>query len=169
VSKDEQAVSTSADLQTVLLRHTEAGNVLVVSGQIEDLLEKLLLTRGRAISNKLAKRIFAGMGPLNSLSSKIEIAYLFELIDQRTFDDLLLIKDIRNRFAHTTNYAYFSNEVIANKCKSLTTWKAGDDPQHCFYLRTLELIDLLRNRMDVFLYAKALQEEPSVQLDDGEH
>ena len=61
----------SSDLQTVLLRHVEAGNVLVVSGQIEDLLEKLLLTRARAISNKLAKRIFTGMGPLNSFSGKI--------------------------------------------------------------------------------------------------
>lgn len=168
MSEDNQATSSFSGLETVLLRHTEAGNVLVVSGQIEDLLEKLLLTTGRAVSNKLAKRIFTGMGPLSSLSGKIEIAYLFELIDKPTFDDLLLVKDIRNRFAHTISYVYFSDEVIANKCKALTTWKTGDDPQHCFYLCSLGLVDLLKNRADALMYAKALQEEPSIQIDDGD-
>jgi DNA-binding MltR family transcriptional regulator len=161
--KDPRSVS---ELDKVFLRHMEAGNVLVVSGQIEDLLEKLLLTKGRSLSNKLAKRIFTGMGPLHSLSGKIEIAYLFELIDKPTFDDLLLIKDIRNRFAHTTNYVYFSTEAVTDKCKALSTWKSGEDPENAFYLCTLSMIDLLKGKMDALMYAKALEEEPLIQFDD---
>ena len=158
---------TSGDkVEALLATHAEAGLVLVVVGKIEDMLEKLLLTRGRRISNKLAKSIFGGMGPLSSLSAKIEIAYFFELIDEPSFDDLKLIKDIRNRFAHTTTFVFFSTEAILNKCKQLSTWNSGEDPQSCFYSRSLELIDALSQKLDVLMYAKALGDPPAVNVDD---
>src|SRR4051812_13113878 len=104
-----------SNLEETLANHTQAGNVLVVTGKLEDGLEKLLLAAGRPISNKLAKRIFSGMGPLHSFSGKIEIAYFFDLIDRPTFDDLMVIKDVRNIFAHTMQYIYFTTPEVEAK------------------------------------------------------
>jgi DNA-binding MltR family transcriptional regulator len=157
----------SNDLQNTLLKHIQAANVLVVAGQIEDTLEKLLLTAGRTVSNKFAKRLFAGMGPLHSLSGKIEIAYFFELIDQEAFDDLQAVKDIRNRFAHTTRYVYFTDPVIVEKCRILSTWEeGGHNAELAFNLCTLHLIDDLRGKMDVLIFERSLKEEPPLHLDD---
>ncbi len=155
-------------VQTLLTTHAEAGIVLVVAGKLEDMIEKVLLTKGREISNKHAKRIFGGMGPLSSFSGKIEIAYFFGLIDDASFNDLHLIKDIRNRFAHTTNFVFFSTEIITSKCQLLSTWEDGADPQNCFYGRSLDLIAVLAAKMDALMYANALKEAPAVHQDDDD-
>jgi DNA-binding MltR family transcriptional regulator len=131
-------------------------------------MEKLLLTKGRTISNKLAKRMFTGMGPLHSFSAKAEIAFFFEVIDKDLFEDLMVVKDIRNAFAHTTRFIRFADPAIAEKCRRLSTWETGCDAVSCFYGRALECIDLLRARMDTLLYAKALVEEPAVNMDEDE-
>ena len=68
--------SGMANLSEELAKHIEAANVLVLAGKVEDSPEKLLLVAGREIPNKIAKRIFAGMGPLSTFSGKIEVAYL---------------------------------------------------------------------------------------------
>jgi|SRR3954454_13304275 hypothetical protein len=153
------------ELSTLLAQHIEAANVLVLAGKIEDGLEKLLLLAGRSISNKLARRIFTGMGPLSSFSGKIEVAYLFNLFDKPVFDDLVIIKDVRNAFAHTTQYVYFSSEHVATKCRNLSTWKTGSDPQNGFYGRALEIADIFGATINRFMLEKALMEEPSVSFD----
>jgi DNA-binding MltR family transcriptional regulator len=126
----------------------------------------LLLTAGRPLSNKTAKRIFAGMGPLSSFSAKIEVAYMFEFIDKATCEDLRIIKDIRNAFAHTTRFVYFGSEHIVEKVRALTNWKAGVDSQECYRHRALECINRIKEEMDTLMYAKALKDEPLVAFDD---
>jgi hypothetical protein len=66
---------TKDEMLQILARQTEAGNALVAAGLVEDWLEKLLLAAGRELTNGEAERVFEGMGPLNSFSAKIEIAY----------------------------------------------------------------------------------------------
>lgn len=153
-------------LETVLSQHIEAANVLVLAGKIEDNLEKLLLVAGREIPNKLAKRIFTGMGPLSSFAGKIEVAYLFELIDESAYKDLMIVKDVRNAFAHTTQYVYFSQEPITAKCRNLSSYIG--DPQDAFYKRGLELFDEISKGMERFLYAKAIRQAPLPIVDEEE-
>jgi len=159
---------SQADFMQILSRQTEAGAALVTSGLIEDWLEKLLLTAGRPLSNKTAKGIFVGLGPLSSFSAKIEIAYMFELIDKAMRDDLRTIKTIRNRFAHTTHFVYFESEQIARECRKLSNWKDGVNGQAIFQDRALECINHMQSKMNVLMYAKALKDEPSVNIDDDE-
>src|ERR1700730_8813835 len=91
------------DHMHMLSKQGDAGNALVVAGIVEDWLEKLLLAHGRPLSNTVAAKIFEGSGALNTFSAKIDVAYLIELIDEEVYGELRAIKDIRNRFAHTTN------------------------------------------------------------------
>lgn len=158
--------AVESSLADTLAKHIQAANVLVLSGKLEDGLEKILLAAGRSISNKLAKRIFSGMGSLSSFSGKIEIAYLFELIDRPTFDDLMVVKDVRNIFAHTTHYIYFSTPQVIAKCRQLSSYKPGDDAQGVFYQASLDLSDRLGQVLDRLMLAHALKEPPSIPIGD---
>jgi hypothetical protein len=155
---------TQGDLLRILSRQTEAGNALVVAGLVEDELEKLLLAAGRQLSNKTAKGLFGGMGPLSSFSAKIEIAYLFELIDKPVRDDLRVIKSIRNAFAHTTRFLHFDSPRIAKETCKMSTWKDDIEGQDCYRERALECINLIKQKLEALLWAKALS-EPIVDID----
>jgi hypothetical protein len=67
---------SQADFMQILSRQTEAGAALVTSGLIEDWLEKILLTAGRPLSNKTAKGIFVGLGPLSSFGKNRDRLYV---------------------------------------------------------------------------------------------
>jgi hypothetical protein len=159
---------SQSDILRMLSQMTEAGNALVVAGLVEDELEKLLLGAGRPLENADADRIFGRMGPLSSFAAKIEIAYMFELIDQPVRDDLRIIKKIRNAFAHTTRNVHFGTAHIAKDCRKLSSWKEGSDNQESYRERARECVNLIRQKLDVFMFEKALSEEPSVQLHDDD-
>ncbi|MET4295449.1 hypothetical protein ABIB06_005968 [Bradyrhizobium sp. LB8.2] len=157
---------SSDDLIRILHRGSQAGNALVIAGLVEDELEKLLLTAGRSLSNKQAQEIFGGMGPLHSLSAKIEIAYMFELIDQSTRDDLQVIKSIRNKFAHTTRYVFFDSPHVDQDCRRLSNWRDGLANEEAFRRCALAKINTIKLKTSQILFAKALKEPPSVIEDD---
>ncbi len=50
---------------------------------------------------------------------KIDIAFMFHLISKAAHDDLVIMKDIRNRFAHDLEVADFNDQSIAAKCANL--------------------------------------------------
>jgi DNA-binding MltR family transcriptional regulator len=153
----ETAPITQEDLMKILSRQTEAGNALVVAGIVEDWLEKLLLARGRTISNRTAKRIFEGMGPLSSFSGKIDVAYLFELIDEDVAQDLRVIKDIRNKFAHTTQSVHFQSEHIAKDCEKLSNWKPDKANEECYRDRAIECVNLMKAAVERFITRRLLK------------
>lgn len=145
---------------------SQAGNALVVAGLVEDEIEKLLMTAGRSISNKQAKEIFGGMGPLHNFSGKIEIAYLFELIDQSVRDDLQIIKSIRNKFAHTTRYVFFESPHIDQDCRRLSNWSDDTANEVLFRSCALGRINIIRSKIDQLMLVKALKDPPSIIEED---
>ncbi|WP_426608867.1 hypothetical protein [Bradyrhizobium sp. McL0616] len=165
-AEDERRPITEMDLRQLLNRQTEAGNALVIAGLIEDWLEKLLLTAGRQLSNADASRIFGIGGPLSNFASKIEIAYMFELIDEAHRNDLRIIKSIRNAFAHTTRYVFFDSDHVAKNCRKLSNWEVFRDNQACYREKALECVNAMKVRIDRFMFAKAVQDYPSVDIDD---
>ena len=157
---------TKDEMLQILARQTEAGNALVAAGLVEDWLEKLLLAAGRELTNGEAERVFEGMGPLSSFSAKIEIAYMFELIEKPVRDYLRIIKSIRNNFAHTTNFVSFGSDHIAKDCRRLSNWTKGVNNEGCFRDKASECVNLIKAKMDSLVYAKAIA-EPVVALDQG--
>src|SRR5215468_10670469 len=79
---------------------SQPGYVLLAATELDKALRAILLVSMRDISNNKAKDLFAGHGPLYHLSPKIDIAYAFKLIDEDLYNDLRIIKEIRNKFAH---------------------------------------------------------------------
>lgn len=156
---------TQADILRILAKQTQAGNALVVAGLVEDELEKLLLAAGRSLDPDDVNRIFGRMGPLSNFAAKIEIASMFELIDEAVRDDLRIIKSIRNAFAHTTRSVHFETPHIAKQCHKLSSWKEGIDNKECYRERARECVNLIKGKLDTLMFAKALREEPLVDLE----
>ena len=59
--------------------------------------------------------------PLSSFSARIKTAYCLGLVTKQEFDDLNLIRRIRNRFAHRFHGYTFENQEIIDWCNSLKT------------------------------------------------
>jgi hypothetical protein len=82
------------------------------------------------------ERLFRTNGPLGSLSSRMALAYSIHLIGKRTLDDLDILRDIRNKFAHFMTLESFKATMrfespwVAKECNKL--WIAKND----FLLRT---------------------------------
>ncbi len=148
---------TRAEYINLLSKHAEAGNALVAAGLVEDGLERLLLQAARPLSNTRAAKIFDGLGPLSRFSAKIEVAYIFRLLDEATYKDLLAIKDIRNRFAHTSRFVNFSSEEIKTACQRLSGWHKDADNQNLYWEKTKACIDKMNEKIKTLMYANALE------------
>jgi DNA-binding MltR family transcriptional regulator len=151
---------TTADYIKMLSEQSEAGNASVLAGLVEDWLQKLLLHVARPMSNKAAKALFEGAGHLSTFSAKIEIAYAFRMLGDTTYNDLVAIKNIRNRFAHTIKFVSFSSEEITKACERLTGWHKGCDNSALYLARTKACVDDISGRIERQLWVHALQDEP---------
>jgi hypothetical protein len=58
-------------------------------------------------------------GPLGTFSARIEIAYLFKLIDETVRDQLNVIRELRNACAHSKRPISFATAELANVCKRI--------------------------------------------------
>ena len=98
--------------------------VLLRTAVLENHLHSLLLASMRPLTNEKEDRIFSN-GPLSALRCKIAVAYGFGLIDDGLYDDLMVIREIRNKFAHTLNKITFSSPDVIELVQKFTSWNAG--------------------------------------------
>jgi hypothetical protein len=62
----------------------------------------------------------SGAGIMGGLASKVLIAFATKLIGRQTKDDLWLINDIRNVFAHTLHIVDFTHPLLQEDVKQLS-------------------------------------------------
>ena len=107
------------------------------------------------------QKIFDGLGPLSQFSAKIEVAYIFRLLDEATYKDLLAIKEIRNRFAHTSQFVNFKSEEIKAACQRLSGWHKDSDNRNLYWEKTKECVDKMNEKINALVYANTLKDEPN--------
>ena len=67
----------------------------------------------------VVERMFRASGPLGSFATKIDLAFLMDLISKEAHSDLVIFKSIRNDFAHQLHALDFSAERIKSDCYRL--------------------------------------------------
>jgi DNA-binding MltR family transcriptional regulator len=95
------------ELLVQLSRNAEAATALITVAAIDKWLEELLRTRMREISKRVAKRIFGSNGPVYEVAPKADMAYALELIGEATLENLRVLREIRNVFAHTAENPFY--------------------------------------------------------------
>jgi DNA-binding MltR family transcriptional regulator len=128
---------------------SQPGTVLVSAAALDERLRNLLF-KIMDISNNKAEQIFdSPLGPLYNFSSKIDIAYAFKVIDEDLYNDLRIIKDIRNKFAHPKGPTDFQTPKIKDFVQKFKSWTSGGDGYELFIQRVehcLSELDALTNR-----------------------
>lgn len=108
---------------------TDRGLPLVGAALID---EKLLNTlESFFVEGKSAKKLLsAPNAPLSTFSSRIDACHALALIDKFEFQEIGLIRKIRNEFAHAKHGLSFESEKIKGLCTSLQSPlpESGDYP-----------------------------------------
>ena len=101
-----------------LKRETDRGLPLVGAALIDEkLLETLqaFLIDGKSSSKLLTE----GNAPLGTFSSRIDACFALGLIDDFEYQEISLIRKIRNKFAHAKHGISFQTEIIKGYCSTL--------------------------------------------------
>jgi len=102
--------------------HSESdrGAALIAGGFVEHALGSYL--RALATVPTIAEELFAPMGPLSSFSQRTAVAYAYGFICKTYYDDLTLIRRIRNHFAHHPLDTTFETDKVASEAAALSTF-----------------------------------------------
>jgi hypothetical protein len=101
-----------------LKNDSDRAAAIIAGSMIETRLETSILCRTQR-DPVIENRLFQPSGPLGSFATKIELACLLGLITRKAFDDLVIVKDIRNDFAHRLDIKDFQTQSILDRTKNL--------------------------------------------------
>jgi hypothetical protein len=93
-------------------RMSHAAIVLVAGSMVESQLVLVLSTTLMMRTPRISKYFFGVNGPLSSFANKIEFAYALDLISKDMRDALHAIRNLRNAFAHATEFVNFHSPQI---------------------------------------------------------
>jgi DNA-binding MltR family transcriptional regulator len=108
----------AADRQTFLNNESDLGCVVIGAAFVDDLLVSLLKTKFIPNSDVVNKVLD---GSLGNFSARADIAYCLGLIPKHEYQDIILIGEIRNLFAHSRLELNFNDKEIQEKCQRLKT------------------------------------------------
>jgi DNA-binding MltR family transcriptional regulator len=119
-----------------LTKETARGCALVAGALLDERLLKLIQARmiSRAAANKFDS-FFEGHGPLATFAARTRLAYLLGFIAGNVYQDICVIRDIRNRFAHSSEDFDFSVDEIKTSCARLQHYmkqRVSDNPRAQF-------------------------------------
>jgi DNA-binding MltR family transcriptional regulator len=113
---------------------SDRGAVVLAASYLDSLLGDLF--RAAMAEDASCDALLGGFGPLSAFSSRIEVAYAFGLLASEIRDDLNLIREIRNDFAHNVGTASFGTLGVRDRCAVLSSTKrtleAVADPDNRF-------------------------------------
>ncbi|WP_374387933.1 MltR family transcriptional regulator [Sandaracinobacter sp.] len=115
----------------LLRAESDRGAVLISTGYMEEQLKDVLLAF-MLDTPQARELVTSGNAPLGSFSSRISACYTLGLISENEYSDLMLLRRIRNDFAHDMHTSFDTPSVV-DRCKLLhhkahdyTSEKMGD-------------------------------------------
>lgn len=107
-----------------LLEETDKGSdravAIVLASQVERYLEFVIVTNVQIMDAETHEKLIERDGALSNFFSKIWLAYAMDLISKQERDDLNIIRQIRNTFAHAVLKVDFALPEIIAECVGLS-------------------------------------------------
>jgi mannitol operon repressor len=101
-----------------LQRETDRGLPLVAAALIDEKLINAL--RSFMCEGKAAERLLSEPNaPLGTFSARIDACFALGLIDEDEYQEITLVRKVRNLFAHSSSGLSFDNEKVVGLCASL--------------------------------------------------
>lgn len=99
-----------------LSRESDRGSALMAAAYIDEKLAELLKKYLIKDKQKVIKDLFDFSGALGTFSSRANMAYGLGLIPENIYDDINVLRKIRNDFAHNSDFLTFESEPIKSHC-----------------------------------------------------
>jgi hypothetical protein len=113
----------------------------------EELYQELNMTNDRAAAvlgiSMLDKLLQELITDQNSFASRIVKAHKLELISQEQKEDLTILKDIRNKFAHDLQFHTFDHQLISTQCRKMSLPKRfiyADSPPRELFISAVTML-----------------------------
>ncbi|MBN1694659.1 hypothetical protein JW879_04555 [candidate division WOR-3 bacterium] len=118
---DDISIMDYQRLADAFIEETDRGAAILAASYAEDYLGKYLTSF--MVDDPKIDELFESFGPYKTFSQRIKAAYAFGLIDINKKNDLQIIKDIRNNFAHNFRIKTFENPKVNSLFDRLTIAK----------------------------------------------
>lgn len=99
---------------------SDRGAGVLAGGFVDEYLSVYL--RWKMVHKKVGDELFAPLGPLSSFNQKIVCAHAFGFIPKQYYDDLSIIRRVRNHFAHHPFDSSFGTKEVADLVSKLSTF-----------------------------------------------
>lgn len=115
-----------ANMLAGLPRYDDRAAALVYGAMLEHSLE-IAISTYFVVDPKALRRVFdySAMGPLATFESKIRLGLALGVFEQKMHDDLRMLKQIRNAFAHARSKIDFYTPAVVSACNSLNYRSQG--------------------------------------------
>lgn len=114
-----------ADFTREFNQESDRGAALVAAALLDERLKNIL--QAFFLKSKVSSELINGsIAPLGTFSSRTSVAYALGLIQRNEFDEISLIRKIRNQFGHRWEAVTFHTAPIADQCRSLP-WLGPSD------------------------------------------
>jgi DNA-binding MltR family transcriptional regulator len=117
----EQLSEDSRLLMDVINDQSDLACAVIGAAFLETTLGTLL--ERKFLVSSVAAKLLGASGALGSIAPRTDLAYCIGLISKDHYQDLCVIAEIRNRFAHSHLTVGFSNEGIRVSCDELKEWR----------------------------------------------
>lgn len=111
-------------------QESDRGAALSAAAVLEDRLEEVIKTFLRDCKSSL-KLLDGFNAPIGTFSSKILLAHALGLIQDEEFQQIELLRKIRNKFAHTWEYLNFESNTIKSLVFTLPYMGPSDIEKDC--------------------------------------
>lgn len=112
----------AAQFMSELLGESDRAAVILASSQLDDLLANAIALRMGESMDIMAldiEKIFRPSGPLGSFSARAEVANLFGIIENETYEQLTILREMRNACAHSKHPITFNDPLLRNVARNL--------------------------------------------------
>lgn len=117
-----EKVTRRDELIEALSRESDRGLVLVSASFLDESLEEVLRSKFSMVTIKpksVVDPLFNTFGPLSTFSAKIKIAFSMDLIKKWVYQDLEILRKLRNTFAHSVGPVEFHSDEVAKLTEKL--------------------------------------------------
>jgi len=118
----EELSSDTKKVFDVLNDESDLACVLIGTGYLSELLTNLIEVSfiETSISGKL---LDPQGGAIGQFATRADLAYCLDLINKNVYQDLGIVAEIRNMFAHKHLALDFSDSIVRNNCEKLKAWR----------------------------------------------
>jgi len=106
----------------MLYKESDRGCVLVAVPILDECLEKVLrniFSSEKSVIKKSVNPLFTIFGPLSTFWAKIQLTNALNILPEEVYEDLEVIRDLRNKFAHQYKPVSFLDPEVINLAENL--------------------------------------------------